>query len=92
MDYERTSTGEWLAHCVSCCVPEIANAFHRSNIDFHLVSGLLGLEQTPSISLTDEKTAGHPEAIAAWQEIEDSVGAAWNGTRNNQRIIKEPGV
>lgn len=76
MDYERTTTGEWLAHCVGCCVPEIANAFHRSGIDFHLVSGLLGLEETPAISLTDENTVHHPEAIAAWNEIEGWIKAA----------------
>ncbi len=76
MDYERTSTGEWLAHCVGCCVPEIANAMNRCHIDFHVVSGLLGLDHTPEISLADENTAGHPEAVSAWQEIEQWVTAA----------------
>lgn len=76
MDYERTTTGEWLAHCVGCPVPEIANAFNRSGIDFHLISGLLGLEQTPAISLADENTASHPEAVQAWQEIDDWIKAA----------------
>ncbi len=69
MNYERTNTGEWLAHCVGCCVPEIANALNRSGIGFHLVTGLLGLEETPAISLADENTALHPEAIAAWEGI-----------------------
>jgi len=76
MDYERTTTGEWLAHCVGCCVPEIANAFNRCKIDFDLVSGLLGLHETPSISLTDENTADRPEAIAAWNDIEGWIRAA----------------
>ncbi|MEM9659023.1 MAG: L-fucose/L-arabinose isomerase family protein, partial [Planctomycetota bacterium] len=76
MDYDRTTTGEWLAHCVSCCVPEIANAFNRSGVDFHVVSGLLGLAETPAISIADENTADRPEAVAAWQEIEDWVKAA----------------
>ncbi len=76
MDYERTTTGEWLAHCVGCCVPEIANAFDRCSVDFHLVTGLLGLEETPAISLADENTAGHLEAIAAWKEIESWIRAA----------------
>ncbi len=76
MNYERTTTGEWLAHCVGCCVPEIANAYRRSGIDFHVVSGLLGLERTPEISLADENTAAHPEAIAAWREIGDWARAA----------------
>jgi len=76
MNYDATTTGEWLAHCVGCCVPEIANAFNRSGIDFHLVSGLLGLPETPAISLADENTAEHPEAAAAWKEIEGWVKAA----------------
>src|SRR6185369_7358602 len=34
-------TGEWLANCQACSVPEIANVFIRANIDFHQVSGTL---------------------------------------------------
>lgn len=34
-------TGEWLAHCGSCPVPEIANAFNRARIGFHQVTGVL---------------------------------------------------
>ncbi len=76
MDYERTTTGEWLAHCVGCCVPEISNAFNRFGIEYYLVSGLLGLKQTPAISLANENTANHPEAIKAWQQIEHWARAA----------------
>lgn len=76
MNYEKTTTGEWLAHCVGCPVPEIANAFQRSGVEFHLVTGLLGLDKTPAISLADEATAAHPEAIAAWNEITEWVRAA----------------
>ena len=76
MNYDRTTTGEWLAHCVGCCVPEIANAFHRSGIPFHLISGLLGLSETPPISIADEITSAHPEALAAWQEINRWIVAA----------------
>ena len=39
---DRTSmTGEWLAHCNACPVPEIANVFRRARIDFHQVTGML---------------------------------------------------
>jgi len=76
MDYDRTTTGEWLAHCVGCAVPEISNACQRCGIDLHIVSGLLGLDHTPAISCTDEKTAGHPEAITAWRQIEQWARAA----------------
>lgn len=34
-------TGEWLAHCSACPVPEIANVFKRCGIDFHQVTGRL---------------------------------------------------
>ncbi|MBT8044263.1 MAG: arabinose isomerase [Verrucomicrobiae bacterium] len=39
---DRTQmTGEWLAHCAACPVPEIANAFNRAGIEFHQVTGVL---------------------------------------------------
>ncbi len=34
-------TGEWLAHCQSCSVPEIASVFNRAGIDCNLVTGYL---------------------------------------------------
>lgn len=34
-------TGEWLAHCAACPVPEIANVFNRARIDFHQITGVL---------------------------------------------------
>jgi L-arabinose isomerase len=34
-------TGEWLAHCSACPVPEIANVFQRSRIPFHQITGCL---------------------------------------------------
>jgi L-arabinose isomerase len=39
---DRTKmTGEWLAHCQACPVPEIANVFNRCRIPFFQVTGLL---------------------------------------------------
>jgi L-arabinose isomerase len=39
---DRTKmTGEWLAYCSACPVPEIANVFNRTNIQFHQVTGML---------------------------------------------------
>ncbi|WP_082074897.1 arabinose isomerase [Martelella endophytica] len=37
----RKMTGEWLAHCAACPVPEIANVFRRSGIETHQVTGVL---------------------------------------------------
>jgi L-arabinose isomerase len=42
---DRTAmTGEWLAFCSACPVPEIANVFRRAGIRFHQVTGVLGDE------------------------------------------------
>lgn len=39
---DRTKmTGEWLAYCSSCPVPEIANVFKRTGIKFQQVTGML---------------------------------------------------
>ncbi|UMB54111.1 L-fucose/L-arabinose isomerase family protein [Lutibacter sp. A64] len=50
IDYERFNklgdrgkmTGEWLAHCQACSVPELANVFNRTGIDYEFVTGYLG--------------------------------------------------
>ena len=42
---DRTAmTGEWLAFCSACPVPEIANVLSRAGIRFHQVTGVLGEE------------------------------------------------
>lgn len=39
---DRTKmTGEWLAYCSACPVPEIANVLHRAGIPFQQVTGIL---------------------------------------------------
>ena len=76
INYEQTTTGEWLAHCGACPVPEVSNAFNRAQIKYRVISGLLGLSETPAISLTDEVTADRPEAIRAWREIREYALAA----------------
>lgn len=76
VNYEKTTTGECLAHCNACVIPEISNAFNRCGIEYEVISGLLGLSETPYMSLTDENTADAPEAIRAWQEAEQWVRAA----------------
>jgi len=75
INYQTATTGEWLAHCSSCVVPEIANVFRRNRIPFHMVSGLLGLHETPEISLTDEVTYHRAEAIDAWKQIKEWIKA-----------------
>ena len=54
MDYTRLNcmgdrtamTGEWLAYCSACPVPEIANVLKRAEIPFHQVTGVLDEAQT----------------------------------------------
>jgi L-arabinose isomerase len=41
LDYEAMTTGEWLANCSACCVPEIAGAFTRAGIRYRTVTGTL---------------------------------------------------
>ena len=44
---DRTAmTGEWLAFCSACPVPEIANVMTRARIPFHQVTGVLDEERT----------------------------------------------
>ncbi len=72
LNYAHTSTGEWLANCCACCVPEISCAFARSRIEFHVVTGILGVEN----GRFGESPTDHPCSIAAWSEIGDWVRAA----------------
>jgi L-arabinose isomerase len=41
VDYEGMTTGEWLANCAACCVPELAGAFTRARIPYSTVTGTL---------------------------------------------------
>lgn len=41
MNDRQQMTGEWLAHCAACPVPEIANVFKRAGIRFHQITGML---------------------------------------------------
>lgn len=66
---DRTKmTGEWLAHCSACPVPEIANVFKRAGIPFHQITGVL-----------DDDPACWRE-VEAWVEAA-RVAAAMNSNR-----------
>lgn len=41
LDDRTAMTGEWLAYCSTCPVPEIANVFQRAGIAFDQVTGIL---------------------------------------------------
>lgn len=76
VNYAQANTEEWLAHCGACPVPEYCNVFNRAGIEYHVVSGLLGLTKNPKVSISNEVTADRPEAKKAWKEIEEWVKAA----------------
>jgi L-arabinose isomerase len=74
IDYEKFNslgdrgvmTGEWLAHCQACCVPEIANAFNTAGIEFNLVTGWLEEDFAWS------QIRGWIDAIRVRREIRDT--------------------
>lgn len=41
MDHANVDTGDWLAYCGQCPVPEVGNVFRRAGIEFRSVSGWL---------------------------------------------------
>ena len=45
MDHENFDTGQWLAYCGACPLPEVGNAFERCGIPYRSVSGYLGDER-----------------------------------------------
>jgi L-arabinose isomerase len=45
MDHATFDTGQWLAYCGACPLPEVANAFERCAIPFRSVSGYLADER-----------------------------------------------
>ncbi len=87
LDYLRTGTGEWLANCQACCVPEIACAFERCGIEFHTVTGLLGLESGTPGALADERTCDHPAAKRVWREVREWFDAVSVQRRLSQSRI-----
>ena len=51
-------TGEWLAHCQACSVPEIANVFRRCRIPFFQVTGTLDDDPLASREIAEWLEAG----------------------------------
>src|SRR5919108_1025662 len=68
LDYANTDTGEWLANCAACCVPELAGAFTRARIPYDTVAGTIE---------GDERAW---EKIAAWVRAA-GVARALRGAR-----------
>jgi L-arabinose isomerase len=57
---DRTAmTGEWLAYCAACPVPEIANVFSRAGIPFQQITGMLHQDPTAWNEIQEWVEAGH---------------------------------
>ena len=66
---DRTAmTGEWLAFCNACPVPEIANVLLRAQIPFHQVTGVLD-EETTWREIEEWLLAAHVRAAMAAARI-----------------------
>jgi L-arabinose isomerase len=66
VDYEAMTTGEWLANCSACCVPELAGAFTRARIPYRTVTGTL-LDGDPAWSV-----------VSDWVDAARAVGSLRN--------------
>ena len=58
-------TGEWLAHCAPCPVPEIANVFRRAGIPFHQITGTLHDDQACWQEIDEWIEAAHVKNVMA---------------------------
>ncbi len=76
---DRTKmTGEWLAHCAACPVPEIANVFTRSGIDFHQVTGVLNDDPIVDSAIEDWIEAARVAHVMAHNKL-GVMGRYYNG-------------
>ncbi|HEX7754438.1 MAG TPA: arabinose isomerase [Niabella sp.] len=67
---DRTKmTGEWLAWCSACPVPEIANVFKRTGIQFHQVTGMLDNDATGWKEITEWVEAAKVAYIMAHNRL-----------------------
>ncbi len=67
---DRTKmTGEWLAYCSACPVPEIANVFNRTGIKFHQVTGMLENDEPCWNEITDWIQAAKVSHMMAYNRM-----------------------
>ncbi|KRB49148.1 arabinose isomerase [Rhizobium sp. Root708] len=71
-------TGDWLAHCSACPVPEIANVFHRAGISFHQVTGILTGDPIVDEEINDWMEAARVAHVMAHNRL-GVMGRYYNG-------------
>src|ERR1700760_703726 len=62
-------TGEWLAYCSACPVPEIANVFKRCNIPFHQVTGVLNGDDIVWTEINEWIAAAHVARVLHYNRL-----------------------
>jgi L-arabinose isomerase len=62
-------TGEWLAFCSACPVPEIANVFRRAGIRFFQVTGVLNGDPTVDAEIESWIEAGRVASVLAHNRL-----------------------
>jgi L-arabinose isomerase len=70
-------TGEWLAHCQACAVPEVASVFLRAGVPFHQVTGTL--DDAEAWAEIDAWTAAAHAAAALREARLGILGHYYNG-------------
>lgn len=76
---DRTAmTGDWLAHCSACPVPEIANVFNRSGVRFHQVTGVLQGDVVVDGEIDDWMEAARVAHVMAHNRL-GVMGRYYNG-------------
>lgn len=67
---DRTKmTGEWLAFCSACPVPEMANVFNRVGIKFHQITGMLHDDELCWNEITEWVEAARVAHIMAFNRM-----------------------
>jgi L-arabinose isomerase len=67
---DRTKmTGEWLAYCSACPVPEMANVFNRTGIKFQQVTGMLHNDDVCWNEITEWVEAAKVQHIMAYNRM-----------------------
>ncbi|MCZ4222577.1 L-arabinose isomerase family protein [Pedobacter rhodius] len=77
IDYEKFNqlddrvkmTGEWLAYCSACPVPEIANVFNRTGIKFYQITGMLHDDQECWNEVAQWIEAGRVASIMSYNRL-----------------------
>jgi len=76
---DRTKmTGEWLAYCSACPLPEIANVCNRAGIPYHVITGTLRDDQACAREIDEWMEAARVASVMAHNRL-GLMGHYYNG-------------